>query len=219
MIGESEKMYKFRNIEFPNPRLADNEGLVAVGGDMKPDMLITAYTQGIFPWTSIPYVTWWSPNPRAIFIPSEFKLSTRMERAYRNTKMTFSLDKDFEAVIRGCAAPAKGREESWIDDNFIEAYCEMHKLGIAHSCEAWFDGNLVGGVYGIALKNFFAGESMFHTKTNASTFALKFLMEFLAKNGFVLFDSQVINDHTRRLGAIEISRDEYLSLLKKALND
>ncbi len=212
-------MYNFRNIEFPNPRLADNEGLVAVGGDMKPDMLITAYTQGIFPWTSVPYVTWWSPNPRAIFIPSEFKLSTRMERAYRNTKMTFSLDKDFEAVIRGCAAPAKGREESWINDNFIEAYCEMHKLGIAHSCEAWFDGKLVGGVYGIALKNFFAGESMFHTKTNASTFALKFLMEFLAKNGFVLFDSQVINDHTRRLGAREISRDEYLILLKKALND
>ncbi len=211
-------MYNFRNIVFPNPRYADDEGLVAVGGDMKPDMLITAYTQGIFPWTSTPYVTWWSPNPRAIFIPSDFKLSPRMERAYRNTKMTFTFDKDFESVIRGCAKPSKGREESWIDENFIEAYREMHRLGIAHSCEAWFEGELVGGVYGLALKKFFAGESMYHTKTNASTFSLKFLMSFLAENGFILFDSQVINSHTRRLGAIEISRDEYLTLLNKAIS-
>lgn len=212
-------MFNFRKIDFPNPRSADNEGLVAIGGDLKPDMLLTAYTQGIFPWTSIPYVTWWSPNPRAIFIPSEFKLSSRMERAYRNTKMTFTFDKDFEAVILGCAAPAKGREESWIDENFIEAYCEMHRLGIAHSCEAWLDNKLVGGVYGIALKKFFAGESMFHRKTNASTFCLKHLMDYLSNNGFVLFDSQVINDHTRRLGAIEISRDEYLELLDKAIQE
>lgn len=211
-------MYNFRNIEFPDPRLADNEGLVAIGGDLKPDMLITAYTQGIFPWTSIPAVTWWSPNPRAIFIPSKFKLSSRMERAFRNTKMTFTFDTDFEGVIRGCAAPSKGREESWIDDNFIEAYCEMNRLNIAHSCEAWLDGKLVGGVYGIALKRFFAGESMFHKETNASTFCLKFLMNFLAKNDFILFDSQVINDHTRRLGAIEIPRDEYLRLLEKAIS-
>ena len=210
--------YKFRNIEFPDPRLADDDGLVAIGGDLKPDMLIIAYTHGIFPWSSIPAVTWWSPNPRAIFIPSEFKLSSRMERAYKNTKMTFTFDKDFEAVIRGCAAPAKGREESWIDENFIEAYCEMFRLGIAHSCEAWLEDKLVGGVYGLALKKFFAGESMFHTETNASTFSLKFLMDFLAKNGCILFDSQVINDHTKRLGAKEISRDNYLQLLENALS-
>ena len=210
--------YKFRNIEFPDPRLADDDGLVAIGGDLKPDMLIIAYTHGIFPWSSIPAVTWWSPNPRAIFIPSEFKLSSRMERAYKNTKMTFTFDKDFEAVIRGCAAPAKGREESWIDENFIEAYCEMFRLGIAHSCEAWLEDKLVGGGYGLALKKFFAGESMFHTETNASTFSLKFLMDFLAKNGCILFDSQVINDHTKRLGAKEISRDNYLQLLENALS-
>ena len=210
-------MDSFRNIEFPDPRLADDEGLVAVGGDMKPDMLITAYTQGIFPWTSTPYVSWWSPNPRAIFIPSEFKLSSRMERAYRNTKMTFTLDNDFRGVITGCAAPAKGRQESWIDENFIEAYCEMYRLGVAHSCEAWLDNELVGGVYGIALRRFFAGESMFHKATNASNFCLKFLMDFLTKNGFILFDSQVINDHTRRLGALEVPRDTYLSLLSEAL--
>ena len=210
-------MDSFRNIEFPDPRLADDEGLVAVGGDMKPDMLITAYTQGIFPWTSVPFVSWWSPNPRAIFVPSEFKLSSRMERAYRNTKMTFTLDKDFRGVITGCAAPAKGREESWIDENFIEAYCEMYRLGIAHSCEAWLNDELVGGVYGIALRRFFAGESMFHRQNNASTFCLKFLMNYLAENGFILFDSQVINDHTRRLGAVEIPRDVYLSALSEAL--
>ena len=140
-----------------------------------------------------------------------------MERAYKNTNMTFTFNKDFEGVIRGCAAPAKGREESWIDDNFIEAYCEMNKLGIAHSCEAWLNNKLVGGVYGIALKRFFAGESMFHIATNASTFCLKYLMNFLKDNNFILFDSQVINDHTRRLGAIEISRNDYLNLLKKSL--
>lgn len=211
-------MINFRNIDFPDPRSADDDGLVAVGGDMKPDMLIAAYTQGIFPWTSKPYVTWWSPNPRAIFIPSEFKLSSRMERAYRNTKMTFTFDKDFRGVITGCAAPAKGREESWIDNNFIEAYCEMHRLNLAHSCEAWLDGELVGGVYGIALRRFFAGESMFHKATNASTFCLKFLMKYLAENDFTLFDSQVINPHTQHLGAIEISRDTYLSLLSEALS-
>ena len=211
-------MINFRNIEFPDPRCADDEGLVAVGGDLKPDMLIAAYTQGIFPWTSNPYVTWWSPNPRAVFFPSEFKLSSRMERAYRNTKMIFTFDKDFRGVITGCAASAKGREESWIDDNFIEAYCEMHRLSLAHSCEAWLDGKLVGGVYGIALRRFFAGESMFHKVTNASTFCLNFLMKYLADNGFILFDSQVINPHTKYLGAQEISRDTYLSLLSQALS-
>ena len=211
-------MINFRNIEFPDPKCADDDGLVAVGGDLKPDMLIAAYTQGIFPWTSNPYVTWWSPNPRAVFFPSEFKLSSRMERAYRNTKMIFTFDKDFRGVITGCAAPAKGREESWIDDNFIEAYCEMHRLSLAHSCEAWLDGKLVGGVYGIALRRFFAGESMFHKVTNASTFCLNFLMKYLAENGFILFDSQVINPHTKYLGAQEISRDTYLSLLSQALS-
>ncbi|MBQ2591804.1 MAG: leucyl/phenylalanyl-tRNA--protein transferase [Candidatus Riflebacteria bacterium] len=211
-------MINFRNIEFPDPKCADDDGLVAVGGDLKPDMLIAAYTQGIFPWTSNPYVTWWSPNPRAVFFPSEFKLSSRMERAYRNTKMIFTFDKDFRGVITGCAAPAKGREESWIDDNFIEAYCEMHRLSLAHSCEAWLDGKLVGGVYGIALRRFFAGESMFHKVTNASTFCLNFLMKYLADNGFILFDSQVINPHTKYLGAQEISRDTYLSLLSQALS-
>ena len=211
-------MINFRNIEFPDPKCADDDGLVAVGGDLKPDMLIAAYTQGIFPWTSNPYVTWWSPNPRAVFFPSEFKLSSRMERAYRNTKMIFTFDKDFRGVITGCAAPAKGREESWIDDNFIEAYCEMHRLSLAHSCEAWLDGKLVGVVYGIALRRFFAGESMFHKVTNASTFCLNFLMKYLAENGFILFDSQVINPHTKYLGAQEISRDTYLSLLSQALS-
>ena len=211
-------MINFRNIEFPAPKCADDDVLVAVGCDLKPDMLIAAYTQGIFPWTSNPYVTWWSPNPRAVFFPSEFKLSSRMERAYRNTKMIFTFDKDFRGVITGCAASAKGREESWIDDNFIEAYCEMHRLSLAHSCEAWLDGKLVGGVYGIALRRFFAGESMFHKVTNASTFCLNFLMKYLADNGFILFDSQVINPHTKYLGAQEISRDTYLSLLSQALS-
>ena len=150
----------FRNITFPDSRLADDEGLVAVGGDLKPDMLVTAYASGIFPWTSEPAVTWWSPNPRAVFIPSEFKLSSRMERAYRKTRMQFTFDQDFRGVIAGCSkTPRKGEEGSWIDASFIDAYCEMHRLNLAHSCEAWLDGELVGGVYGVALRSFFSGES------------------------------------------------------------
>lgn len=210
-------MYKFRQIDFPNPRQADDEGLVAIGGDLKPDMLITAYSLGIFPWTSEPVISWWSPNPRAIFFPSEFKLSPRMERAYRNTKMTFTFDRDFEGVMRGCSEVAKGREESWIDEKFIEAYCELHRLGVAHSCEAWLEDKLIGGVYGIALRKYFSGESMFHRHSNASTFCLKYLMDFLAHQGFTLFDSQVLNPHTSRLGAKEVTREEFLKLLDLSL--
>lgn len=211
-------MKQYREIKFPNPTLADDEGLVALGGDLEPDMLLEAYTHGIFPWTSEPYVSWWSPNPRAIFYPKEFKLSKRAERGFRNTKMKFTLDKDFKGVIKGCASAIRNNDDStWIDQNFIDAYIKFHELGFAHSCEAWLDDKLVGGVYGVALGHFFAGESMFHIESNASTYALNYLMKILSNNDFVIFDSQVINDHTKSLGAVEIPRDEYLKILKVAL--
>lgn len=204
-------------IIFPDPELADEDGLLALGGDLEPDTLLSAYSSGIFPWSVKP-ISWWSPDPRAIFDLATFQLSKRMARLYRSGKFSFTLDQCFTRVMEGCAAPAHGREETWISSNFIRAYSRLHKMGIAHSAEAWCNGELAGGVYGVAIGGFFAGESMFHTITNASTLCLNFLIEHLARQGFELFDSQVISAHTASLGAIEISRREYLRRLKIALN-
>ncbi len=203
-------------ISFPNPELADPDGLLAIGGNLEPETLVAAYTSGVFPWTVRP-ITWWSPNPRAVFNIESFRLTSRMERMYRNGRFEFSIDQAFSGVIRGCARSAPGRSSTWISPEFIDAYEKLHKLGIAHSCEAWLGDQLAGGVYGVAIAGLFAGESMFYEVSNASNLCLRFLMAQLAQAGFVLFDSQVITPHTRRLGAVEISRPEYLERLKFAL--
>jgi len=140
-----------------------------------------------------------------------------MQRLYRSGKFSFSLDKCFTRVMEGCAAPGTGRESTWISQQFIKAYTRLHLLGHAHSAEIWHDNELAGGVYGVAIGGLFAGESMFHRETNASTLCLNFLIEHLRSRGYELFDSQVISTHTARLGAIEISRDEYLMRLRVAL--
>lgn len=207
-------MYK---IVFPEPNEADDDGLLALGGDLKPDTLLQAYSNGIFPWSVHP-ISWWSPDPRAIFELATFRLSKRMQRMFRNGDLTFSMDRCFTRVMEGCAAAAPGRESTWISKEFIEAYTKLHRLGYAHSAEAWLGEELVGGVYGVAIGGFFAGESMFHTRTNASTLCLNFLIEHLRHRGFDLFDSQVISPHTAHLGAIEIPRAAYLERLKVALH-
>jgi leucyl/phenylalanyl-tRNA--protein transferase len=207
---------KESQIKFPDVEQADEDGLLAWGGNMEPETLVEAYSHGIFPWTASP-VTWWSPDPRAIFEIDEFNLSKRMQRLYKSKKFEFSIDRAFAEVIRGCAEPRPGREETWISKEFITAYEKLHELGIAHSCEAWYNKSLAGGIYGVALGGFFAGESMFYRVSNASTLALKFFIDHLKKTGFELFDSQVITSHTRRLGAIEIPRRNYIKRLKKAL--
>lgn len=205
-----------REIIFPDPEQADDDGLLAVGGDLEPDTLLTAYAQGIFPWSVKP-ISWWSPDPRAIFDLNTFQLSTRMTRAYRSGRFTFTLNRCFAEVMKGCATSAPGREETWISKEFIRAYSRLHQMGFAHSAEAWCNGELAGGVYGVAIGGFFAGESMFHTVTNASTLCLNFLISHLRSRGFTLFDSQVITPHTAYLGALEISRGEYLRRLKEAI--
>lgn len=205
-----------REIIFPDPSLADKDGLLAFGGDLEPDTLVSAYSSGIFPWSVKP-VSWWSPDPRAIFEIETFRLSRRLARLYRNGNLVFTFDKSFKEVMQGCARPAPGREKTWISKEFIAAYCRLHKVGIAHSTEAWADGKLVGGVYGVAIGGFFAGESMFHTLSNASTLSLFHLIDHLKKQGYRLFDSQVISSHTASLGAIEIPRKEYLHRLERAL--
>ena len=203
-------------IIFPNPELADEDGLLAIGGNLVPETLITAYSQGIFPWTVNP-ITWWSPNPRAIFDITNFKLSSRMQRYNKQLSLSFTLDKAFEEVMKNCAKPAPSRESTWISKQFIKAYCNMHELGFAHSCEAWQNDELVAGVYGVSIGGFFAGESMFYKVSNSSTLCLNYLITHLKKQGFLLFDSQVINPHTRQLGAIEISRNDYLTRLTQAV--
>lgn len=193
------------------------EGLVAVGGSLDPDLLLHAYRAGIFPWSSEPAVTWWSPDPRAIFDLDTWRAHRSLRKRIRHAGWRFAIDERFEDVMRGCAAPAPGREETWISEGFVTSYVELHRRGHAHSFEVYEGQELVGGLYGLALGGFFGGESMFHRRTDASKAALSFLVDTLRAGGFVLLDAQAPNPHLEHLGAIEIPRDEYLQRLRLAL--
>ena len=160
-----------QRLRFPSPRLADAEGLVAVGGDLSAARLLLAYRSGIFPWSVEP-VSWWAPDPRAIFEMDGFHVSRSLEKIIRKGVFTITRDRAFRQVMEECAAPAPGRESTWISPEFIAAYTALHKLGHAHSLECWQDGHLAGGVYGVAIGGFFAAESMFHRASNASKAAL-----------------------------------------------
>jgi leucyl/phenylalanyl-tRNA--protein transferase len=201
---------------FPDPSRADNEGLVAVGGDLSVPRLLLAYRSGLFPWTVDP-ITWWSPNPRAIFELDEFHVPRSLRRVLRHRQFELTLDKAFKSVMEGCAAPAPGRRSTWITPEFIAAYTCLHKSGHAHSVECWKGGTLAGGIYGVSIGAFFAGESMFHTVSNASKVALVHLLEHLRGRGFELFDIQMLTPVTAALGAIAIPRHEYLKRLAQAV--
>lgn len=204
------------SLAFPDHRAANREGLLALGGDLSVPRLLLAYRSGIFPWTDDP-LTWWSPDPRAVFDLAAFRPPKRLEPKLRRQDYEITRDKDFHAVIHACAAPAAGRESTWISPRFIEAYTELHRQGHAHSLEIWQKGELVGGIYGVAINGFFAGESMFHRVTDASKIALCHLVEHLRSRKFELFDTQVLSPLTARLGAIEIRRRDYLEKLNSAL--
>jgi leucyl/phenylalanyl-tRNA--protein transferase len=191
-------------------------GLVAVGGDLSPDRLLWAYSEGIFPWydDSMP-ICWWSPDPRAIFELEQFRPSRRLQRTYRSGRFRLTINRAFASVIRGCAyRPGEG---TWITPDMIAAYEQLHRMGYAHSIEAWQDGELAGGLYGVALGGLFAGESMFYLRRDASKVALLHLVKRLRECGFALFDTQFLTEHTARLGATEIPRQEYLRRLRAAL--
>jgi leucyl/phenylalanyl-tRNA--protein transferase len=204
------------NTPFPDPALADAEGLVAVDGDLGSDRLLAAYRKGIFPWTVNP-ITWWSPDPRAIFELDRFHVSQSLARVIRRGKFEVTLDQSFRAVMEGCAASAPGRGETWITEEFIEAYTRLHRLGHAHSVECRLRGELAGGIYGVTVGGLFAGESMFHRASDASKVALHHLIGHLRGRGFTLFDIQMVTPATRPLGAIEIPRREYLRRLSAAV--
>jgi leucyl/phenylalanyl-tRNA---protein transferase len=199
------------------PELADDSGLVATGADLRPQRLLEAYRHGIFPWYSEgDPVCWWSPDPRAIFELDGLHVSRRLRRTIRSGRFTPTVNRDFAGVIRGCAdRPGDG---TWITSEMIDAYETMHRLGHAHSIEVWTDNTLAGGLYGVAVGGLFAGESMFTRRRDASKVALAFLVDRLNERGFRLFDIQFRTPHTAALGAIEISRAEYLARLRRALS-
>ena len=205
-----------RQLSFPDPREAAPEGLVAIGGDLSVPRLLSAYRSGIFPWTVKP-ITWWSPDPRAIFELDQFHVSKNLAKVIRQNVFQITMDRAFREVMAGCAEQGRGRRETWITPEFIEAYTRLHQQGHAHSLECWREEQLVGGIYGVALGGFFAGESMFHRESNASKVALFHLVQHLRKRDFTLFDIQMLTPITRQLGGVEISREEYLKRLAKAV--
>jgi leucyl/phenylalanyl-tRNA--protein transferase len=194
------------------------EGLVAVGGTLDPDTLTRAYRAGVFPWSSDPEITWWCPDPRAVFELDGFRPARSLRKSIRRAAWQFAIDRNFEAVMRACAAPGEGRPSTWISEDFITAYTGLHRRGHAHSVEVYAGSDLVGGLYGVTFGAFFGGESMFHTSTDASKAAIAFLVEHLRERGFTLLDAQVPNPHLMSLGATQISRREYLARLRRALD-
>jgi leucyl/phenylalanyl-tRNA---protein transferase len=203
-------------LRFPDPRRADAQGLVAAGGDFSVRRLLLAYRSGIFPWTVNP-ITWWSPDPRAVIELDRFHPPRSLAKLMRREPFRITKDRAFRRVMEGCAAPAPGRRTTWIEPEFIEAYTRLHEQGHAHSVECWQGEELAGGIYGVSLGGFFAGESMFHRVSNASKVALCHLIDHLRGRGFALFDIQMITPATRRLGATEISRADYLKRLQAAI--
>lgn len=203
---------------FPRPALADPGGLLAVGGDLRLERLLAAYRRGIFPWydENSP-ILWWSPDPRPILFPGAVHVSRRLERTLRSGRFAVSLDADFAGVIRGCAGASRASGDgTWIVPEMIAAYERLHAAGHAHSVEAWRDGELVGGAYGVAIGAAFFGESMFHRENDASKVAFVTLCRHLDRLGFHFVDCQQTTGHLCRFGAFEVSRNDFLRRLEAA---
>jgi leucyl/phenylalanyl-tRNA--protein transferase len=198
--------------------LHDPEGLLAAGGDLTVERLIAAYRRGIFPWYSPGQpVLWWSPDPREVLFPHEFHVSRSLARALRTRGFEYRVDADFEAVIDACAAPRDGSPGTWITGDMREAYVELHRRGIAHSCEIWRGERLVGGVYGVRLGALFFGESMFSVERDASKAALAGLVRDCIADGTELIDCQMPSEHLRSLGSRALPRSEFLERLRQAI--
>jgi leucyl/phenylalanyl-tRNA--protein transferase len=211
--------YLSGSIQFPPPRLAEKGGLIAVGGDLGIERLLSAYENGIFPWYSEgDPILWWSPDPRLVLYPKNLRVSKSLFKILKKGVFTITLDQSFEQVIHACAENRAGEGKgTWIVKDMIKAYCRLHRAGYAHSVEAWYDGNLAGGLYGVALGRCFFGESMFTRVSNASKAALAALVEDLDRQGFHLIDCQMTTPHLLRLGAEEIPRARFLKELEKAM--
>ena len=206
-------------ILFPDPMLAEPDGLLAVGGDLNSERLLTAYANGIFPWYSENEpILWWSPDPRLVLFPQKLKVSRSLQQKIKKNVFSVRMDSNFIQVISACAETERKHEDgTWITEEMKAAYIKLHRDGFAHSVESYFDGKLVGGLYGVSLGKAFFGESMFHIMTDASKVALFYLVEKAKEFEFLFFDSQVETEHLVRLGAELIPRKKYLKLLKEAM--
>jgi leucyl/phenylalanyl-tRNA--protein transferase len=204
---------------FPPPHLATKEGLLAVGGDLSEERLITAYRMGIFPWyIEGEPILWWSPDPRLVLYPDELHVSRSLNKTLRKKTFDVSMDQEFESVIRACAEiRTQNGQGTWILEEMVSAYCRLHRSGYAHSVEAWQEGKVVGGLYGVSLGRCFFGESMFSVVSNASSVALVSLVQHLKTAAFDLIDCQVTTHHLMRFGAREVPRSLFLKQLRKSL--
>jgi leucyl/phenylalanyl-tRNA---protein transferase len=203
---------------FPPPEqaLEDPPGLLAAGGDLSPERLLAAYRRGIFPWYSPGQpVLWWSPDPRAVLFPEEFRRARSLAKTLRNGGFSTSVDRDFEAVIDGCAAPRSASPGTWITSDMRGAYLALHRLGYAHSIEAWRDGSLAGGLYGVRLGGVLFGESMFSAVRDGSKVALAHLVALCLRNSIAVIDCQLYSRHLGSLGARTIPRSQFQRLLRE----
>ncbi len=217
LLDPTHKIYLLdnNNFIFPTLEMMDND-LVAVGGDFHPQRIINAYKNGIFPWFIDEYnhIHWFSPQERMVLFPDQFKVSKSLRRTINNKGFIVKTNENFEEVIRNCSTiKRKHEDDTWIDENFIQAYTNLFKLGYAYSIECYLNDVLVGGLYGVLINDIFCGESMFAKEKDASKVAFYHLCKQAKENGIKMIDCQVYNDHLASLGAKEISREEYFKLL------
>ncbi|MDY6437248.1 MAG: leucyl/phenylalanyl-tRNA--protein transferase [Bacteroidales bacterium] len=220
-------MLKDEVLDFPPVSQASKDGLLAIGGDLSPERLLIAYQSGIFPWYNEGEpILWWSLDPRMVIKPTDMKITKSLWKTIESNRFSCSFDADFEGVIRACATVPRTDEQAeeepedadepstWISEDMIAAYCELHALGFAHSVETYLDNELVGGLYGVSIGKVFCAESMFHTKADASKVAFYNLCQFLIRNNIELIDAQQETSHMKRLGAAPIPRKEFMKMLK-----
>lgn len=207
------------DIEFPSPHLASKEGLLAVGGDLTQNRLLLAYRMGIFPWFSNNEpIMWWSPDPRLVLFPEEIRISRTLKKTIKKKMFRVTMDSAFVQVIHQCAQiRLQNGQDTWIVEEMINAYCKLHESGFAHSVEAWHQGELAGGLYGVSLGGSFFGESMFTLVSNASNVAFVKLVEYLISLSFDMIDCQIATQHLIRFGAREVPRARFLEKLNESL--
>lgn len=207
-------------LEFPALSEADENGLLAVGGDLELDSLLLAYSSGIFPWPiNSKILAWFSPPQRALLFLDEFHVSRSLAKEQKKECYTFSIDRDFEQVMENCAASKNRAKQNgtWITKEMRRAYLELHAHGYAHSIECYKEEKLIGGLYGVSIGKMFAGESMFHTSSNGSKLSLAFLVDYLRKKNVAWLDCQIMTPFLRSMGAREVEREEFIKLLKLAV--
>ncbi len=204
---------------FPPVNSADEEGIVAIGGDLSPQRLLLAYRSGIFPWFNEDEpIIWWSPNPRFVLFPQKLKVSKSMQTVLNNGKFRFTINRNFLQVIKNCKTVSrKNQEGTWIHSTIVDAYTKLHELGYVHSAECWLDGELVGGLYGVRIGNIFFGESMFSKVSNASKFAFIKYVQQLQRENVQLIDCQIYTSHLESLGAEMIERDLFINIISSSM--